>query len=177
MYQLIAAVILLISLLQSAARADEPTAPSLALLAQELEPFIKKHYPQASFAFEENTIHFEFNTRKYLIHSTDMMGGWGDAVEEIGPQAPSRNPRLKLQGGVIGNISIRPGAYGGKASLPHVFHHHYFDRLGMAPYSKSLDCHLLVNLSYANDIPPDFEKQFRSILNHFDKYVHAKDSE
>ena len=176
MYQLIAAVILLISLLQSAARADEPTTPGLALLAQELEPLIKKHYPQASFAFEENTIHFEFNTRKYLIHSTDMMGGWGDAVEEIGPQAPSRNPRLKRQGGVIGNISIRSGAYGGKASLPHVFHHHYFDCLRMAPYSKSLDCHLRVDLSYASDIPPDFEKQFKSILNQFDSYVHGKDS-
>ena len=69
---------------------------------------IEKHYPKAVATAKDTALHFEFNTRKYMIHEPLMTGEWQDAHEETGPQ----------KGGVFGDIAVVRGPYEGQAVVP-----------------------------------------------------------
>lgn len=144
--------------------ADEASKPDLKPLLEEVRKLVEKHYPKAKVTRKGQTIHFEFNTRKFMIHEPLLTGEWQDAHEEPGPQ----------KGGIYGDIELRAGEYGGMAKIPQSFDKRYFTLLLMAPYSKKLDHHLYVHLKYPRDVPKEFLKEFERLVDGFEKHVPAR---
>ena len=146
-------------------QADDEPKPDLGPLQEEIRKLVLKHYPKGKVTLEnDGSIHFEFNTRKYMIHEPLLTGEWQDAHEEIGPQ----------KSGIYGDLEIRPGLYGGQAVVPQAFDKRYFTLLMLAPYSKKLNHHLYVHLKYPSDAPKEFIKEFVELVNGFEKHVAAK---
>ena len=146
------------------AAADDTPKPDIKPLLKNIRVLVEKYYPKAKVTLKDQTIQFEFNTRKYMIHEAFLSGEWQDAFEEIGPQ----------KGGIMGDIELRAGKWGGQASLPQSFDKRYFTVLAMAPYSKKLDHHLLVDLKYPRDVPKEFVKQFVDLVDGFETLGQAK---
>src|SRR5262245_39789092 len=145
-----------------------PSAPSAAVPREDFKPvfdavraLVEKHYPKAVVTAKDSELHFEFNTRKFMIHEALMTGEWQDAREEIGPQ----------KGGVFGDIAVVSGPYEGQALLPQDFDKRYFVVWAAAPYSKKLDRHLLVHLKYSRNAPNDFRKEFAALVEKFETLV------
>lgn len=143
------------------APADDASKPDLKPLKREVQKLVEKYYPKAKVTLKDDTIWFEFNTRKFMIHEPLLTGEWQDAFEEIGPQ----------KGGIVGSIELRAGEYGGMAAVPQSFDKHYFVVLLTAPHSKKLNHHLLVHLKYPRDASKEFLKEFNHLVDGFDKYV------
>jgi hypothetical protein len=137
--------------------ADDSPKPDLKALTAEVRKVVEKHYPAAKVTLQGQTIHFEFNTRKFLIHEALLTGEWQDAHEETGPQ----------KGGIFGDLELREGRYGGMAVVPQSFDKRYFTLLLMAPYSKKMDHHLYVHLKYPQDVPKEFLTDFERLVNGF----------
>ena len=144
--------------------ADDAPKPDLKPLLREVRKLVEKYYPKAEMTLKDQTIHFEFNTRKFMIHEPLLTGEWQDAWEEVGPQ----------KSGIYGDIELRAGQYGGMAGVPQSFDKRYFTLLLLAPYSKTLDHHLYVHLKYPRDVPKKFLKDFDYLVNAFDKHVPAR---
>jgi hypothetical protein len=143
--------------------ADDAPKPDLKPLLEEVRKLVEKHYPKATVTLKDQTIHFEFNTRKFMIHEQLLTGEWQDAHEEPGPQ----------KGGIYGDIELRVGEYGGMAAVPQSFDKRYFTLLLTAPHSKKLDHHLYIHLKYPRDVPKDFLKEFERLVDGFEKHVPA----
>jgi hypothetical protein len=145
--------------ISSSARAED--GPDLKPFAAKLETLVKRHYPQAKFGLKDQTITFEYKTRKFWIHHATLTGEWQDAFEEIGPQ----------KGGIVGELELRQGPYGGMAAVPQSFDVRYFTTLLTAPYSKKLDHHLYIHLKYPRDVSKEFAAEFDKLVNAFDEHV------
>ena len=143
--------------------ADAAPKPDLKPLLKEVRKVVEKHYPKATVTLKDQTIHFEFNTRKFMIHEPTLTGEWQDAREEPGPQ----------KGGIYADIELRAGEYMGMAALPQSFDKRYFTVLVTAPHSKKLDHHLYIHLKYPRDVPKDFLKEFERLVDGFEKHVPA----
>ena len=141
--------------------AGEAPGPELKPFLEEIRKLVVKHYPKGEVTLKDETIHFEFNTRKYMIHEPLLTGEWQDAHEELGPQ----------KGGIYGDIELRPGEYGGMAAVPQSFDKRYFTLFLMAPYSKKLDYHLYIHLKYPRDATKEFLKEFGQLAEGFEKHV------
>src|SRR5262245_59266843 len=115
--------------LAGGATPQEPPKPDLKPLLEPVRKVVHKYYPKAQVTLKDDTIHFEFNTRKFMIHDPTLTGEWQDAYEEPGPQ----------KGGIYGDIEFRPGEYGGMAAVPQTFNKHYFNLFMTAPHSKKID--------------------------------------
>jgi hypothetical protein len=148
---------------QGRASADGATKPDLKPLFEEVRKLVEKHYPKAKVTLTDQTISFEFNTRKYMIHEALLSGEWQDAFEEVGPQ----------KGGIYGTVELRDGRYGGQAGLPWSYDKRYFTRLALAPYSEKLDRHLLTSLKYPREVPKGFVEEFVQLMDGFDKHLQA----
>ena len=128
-------------------------------LLAEVRNLVEKHYPKAKVTLKDDTIHFEFHTRKFMIHGLNRVGNeWQDASEESGPQP----------GGISGDIELRQGKYGGPLVLPNTFDTRYFTILMSAPYSKKLDCHLYIQLKYPQGVSKEFLKDFGQLMVAFE---------
>ena len=145
------------------AAADDAPRPDLKPLLEEVRKVVQKHYPKAEVTLKDETIHFEFNTRKFTIHEALLTGEWQDAHEEVGPQ----------KGGIHGDLELRAGPYGGMAVVPQSFDKRYFTVLLLAPYSRAIDHHLYIHLKYPRDVPKGFVKDFEGLAEGFDKHVRA----
>jgi len=143
--------------------ADAPK-PDLQPLLENVRKLVENHYPMAKVTLKDQTIHFEFNTRKYMIHEPLLTGEWQDAHVELGPQ----------KSGIFGDIEICAGEYGGQAIAPQAFDKRYFTTLLLAPYSKKLDHHLYIHLKYPRDVSKEFLKEFEHLVNGFEKYIPAR---
>lgn len=143
--------------LRSAQAAD--SKPDLTSLSKKVEELVVKHFPKAKYSWtrDGSTIHFEHNTRVFMIHEPDKFGEWQDAREERGPQ----------KGGILCAIELRKGEYKGAAAVPQEFDKRYFTLYLAAPYSKKLDHHLYINLKYPKDVSKDFLKEFKQLMNEF----------
>ena len=133
--------------------------PDLGPFLAEVRRLVERHYPKATVRRDGSVIHFEFNTRKFLIHEPLLTGEWQDAHEEVGPQ----------KGGIYADLSLNPGKYQGMADVPQSFDKRYFTLRVMAPYSGRLDRHLSVHLKYPRDVPPGFLPEFQRLVNEFDE--------
>jgi hypothetical protein len=158
-------VLLLGCLLAGAGRtaADDSPKPDLKPLLEEVRKLVEKHYPKATVTLKDQTIQFEFNTRKFMIHEPTLTGEWQDAREEAGPK----------KGGIYGRIEFRPGEYMEMVAVPQTYDKHYFLVLLTAQSSKKLDHHLFVYLSYPRDASKEFLKEFEGLVYGFEKHVQA----
>jgi len=143
------------------AAADDAPKPDLKPLLAEVRTLVGKHYPKATVTLRDQTLHFECNTRKFLIHEPLRTGEWQDAHEQTGPQ----------KGGIYGDIALRAGRYEGAAVVPQSFDKRYFTLLVMAPYSRKRDHHLYVHLKYPRDVPEAFLPEFERLMTGFEKHI------
>jgi hypothetical protein len=129
--------------------AEDAPKPDLKPLLAKVSQLVQKHYPEAKVTLKDQTIHFDFSTRRFMIHELSRSRDrWQDAYEEPGPQP----------GGIYGDIELRQGKYSGGAEVPQLFDKRYFTLLLMAPYSKKLDQHLYIQLKYPAGVPKGFLK-------------------
>jgi hypothetical protein len=143
-------------------RADDGPKTDLNPLLAEVRKLVEKHYPKAKVTLKDQTIHFEFNIRKFMIHALNRIGdAWQDAHEEQGPQP----------GGIYGDIELRQGKYGGAAGVPQDFNERYFTLYLSAPYSKKLDRHLYIHLKYPGNVPKEFLRDFKRLTDEFEAHV------
>jgi hypothetical protein len=166
------ALLLLVPLAIAATAATEPRpeepppeAPAprydLRTLHAELGRVVQRHYPGCTSHVLDGKIYFERDTRVFLVHHPLKTGEWQDPMEERGP---------KLNG-IIVEVAIAPGPYGGAAMVPQSFDHHYFTRFVTAPYSEKLDAHLHVTVKHGARAPQDFLKELTATLDRFDEHV------
>jgi len=136
--------------------------PRLKNIYSEVRSLIRRHYPEATSHFLGAKIHFESNTRVFLIHVPLKTGEWQDPLEERGPK----------KGGILGEIELRNGKYGGAAVVPQTFDRRYYEVMLMAPYSEAHDCHLYVHLYVPRlDRNSEFIKLFSELVNDFEKKI------
>ena len=121
---------------------------------------LSKHYPQGAISTAEERWRFDANTRLFMIHEPLKTGEWQDAREQRGPK----------RGGIYCEIVSESGPYLGAAVVPQTFDKRYFTVLLLAPYSKRLDRHLHVLLSYPGDATKDFLREFTEAVNRFEGY-------
>lgn len=134
---------------------DQPSrVPPLERFYSDLEQLFARHYPAATSQRLEDGIHFEYDTRVFLVHESLKTGEWQEAFEMRGPN----------RGGILCDITLRKGPYQGAADVPQTFDKHYFTLLLMAPDSPEHDAHLHVRLGYPANVSADF-------LGHFTKLV------
>src|SRR5262245_55446038 len=76
--------------------ADESPKPDLKPFAEEVRKLVEKHYPKGKVTLKDQTIHFEFNIRKFMIHEPLLTGEWQDAHEELGPQKGGIHADIEL---------------------------------------------------------------------------------
>jgi hypothetical protein len=160
-------VLALSSLLSGAGRtgAEDAPKPDLKPLEAEVRKLIEKHFPKAKVTLKDQTIHFEFNTRKFMIHElTRIEDQWQDAREQPGPQP----------GGIYGDITRAQGEHKGPAFLPWVWNKRYFTLYWAAPYSEKLDRHLSIHLKYPSNVPKEFLNDFKRLTDEFEAHVAIK---
>jgi hypothetical protein len=145
-------------------RSDDTPKPDLRRFLGEVRKLVEKHYPNGKATLNDQTVHFEFNTRKFMIHEPRLTGEWQDAREEVGPQ----------KGGIYGDITLCAGEYAGMAVVPQSFDKRYFTLLLLAPYSKQNNQHLYVQLKYPRDVSKEFLEEFERLVNGFERHVPAK---
>jgi hypothetical protein len=138
---------------------EESTAQEQALqqVYSELDALFRRYYPNVTSEALNDAIHFEYNTRVFLIHEPLKTGEWQDARGVRGPN----------RGGILCDVELRKGRYAGAAAVPQTFDKHYFNLLVAAPYSVSRDTHLYVHLYYPADARTDFLAQFSTIVEGF----------
>ena len=158
-------LILLLVAAEARAANDEPLQnPALQSFYFQLQKAFHRHYPQATSHLLKNKIHFEHDTRVFLVHELLKTGEWHDPVETRGPKP----------GGILCDITFMNGPYLSalKATeIPQTLDKRYFKVLVMAPYSAKLDTHLEVHLSYPGNVSGDFVKEFTELVKEFQKYV------
>lgn len=137
------------------ASAQQSEMKTAEQLAPELKRIVLKHYPKAVFEVKENTLHFEFNTRKFMIHEALLTGEWQDAFEEIGPQ----------KSGIFGTVTVQSGPYQGMAAIPQTFDKRYFKLIMNAPYNKLRNQHMMVHLKVPNDVKKEFLQDFNDWMD------------
>gem|GEM_PF-1484488 len=146
------------------ARAADDAAlqnPALKRFYSELKTLFRKQYPQATSHLLKDNIHFESDTRVFIVHESTMTGDWQDPWETRGPKS----------GGILCDIRFQKGKYQGQAVTPQTFNKRYFKTLLLASYSEKRDAHIVVQLSYPRNVNEDFLRQFTELVNEFGKYV------
>jgi hypothetical protein len=150
--------------LAASLKADDESAlqnPGLKRLYSELRTLFQQHYPKATSHLLKDKIHFEHDTRAFIVHEPTKTGEWQDPWETRGPK----------RGGILCDIELRKGKYEGAAMVPQTFDKRYFKALLMAPYSSRREVHLYIHLSYPADAKADFLKQFTDVVNDFGSYL------
>lgn len=143
------------------ADADSLQNPALKRFYSELQTVFRRHYPNVTSHLLKDKIHFEQDTRVFIMHESLMTGEWQDPFEERGPKP----------GGILCEIRLEKGRYEGQAVVPQTFDKRYFKVLLMAPYSPKHDTHLWVNISYPQRVSADFLKEFAEMVDHYEKYM------
>ena len=133
-------------------------APQFKKFYQDIRSLVLHYYPDASADLLENKIHFEYNTRLYVVHLPHMSGEWQDPTEERGPR----------DGGTLGEIELRSGEWQGQAVAPQTFDRKYYSILLMAPYFEKCDCHLYTRLFIPSLRPnAEFINEIEALINNY----------
>jgi hypothetical protein len=164
--------VLLVLACAPAVPAEDAESPASASATFDAERFyrdvrhlVRRHYPDATAHRLGDKIHFESNTRIFIVHEPLKTGEWQDPWEERGPK----------KGGVYCDVVYRPGRYSGAAAVPQTFDKRYFSLLVLAPYSERFDAHLYVHLKMpAHSEPPaEFREKLTAMLDGFEAYARA----
>jgi ribosomal protein L7/L12 len=157
----------LIALTAGLARAQDGSpkvAPDLNGFHVAVREVVLRHYPHATTHVVGDTIHFEHDTRIFLVHHQSKTGEWEEARPERGPKA----------GGVHCDIHLGPGQNpSARAPGPHDMHY-YVEHL-YAPYSAKHDHHLRVVLRLPargrEPAPTAFIAELEKVMARFDELV------
>jgi hypothetical protein len=150
-----------LSLSATGAENDAIQNPVLKRFYSELRTLFQRHYPQSTSHFLKDKIHFEHDTRIFIVHEANKTGEWQDPWEERGPKP----------GGILCDLVLQKGRYEGAAVLPQTFDKRYFKVLVMALYSPKHDAHIYVHLRYPRNVSEEFLGKFSALVNDFTKYV------
>ncbi len=82
--------------------------PQLRQFYRDVRMVVLRHYPKASTNQLDGKFHAEHDTRIFMIHHPTLLGDWQDAREERGPK----------RGGMMCQVQVQDGPYGGMAGLP-----------------------------------------------------------
>ena len=153
------------ALLAASASVGSPEPASSAYdinqLYREIRQIVRRSYPAATSHKLDDKIHFEHDTRIFVVHEPLKTGEWQDPWEVRGPK----------KNGICGDIEIRAGHWQGAAVVPQSFDKRYFTELLMAPYSERLDAHLVVRIKYPRQLPNGFLKELTDLLNQFEQHA------
>jgi hypothetical protein len=156
--------VLLPALIATPARAADSDAlqdPALKRLYAEFQLLFRKYYPNVTSHLLTNTMHFEHDTRAFIVHEPLRTGEWQDPRE-------TRGPKL---GGILCDIALQKGPYQGAAMVPQTFDKRYFRLLIMAPYSRKHDAHLYVHLAYPGNVSGEFLRDFTGLVTDFERHL------
>lgn len=163
-YLVLGILALLLGFDETSAKANDDAPlpnPALKPLYGGLESLFRKHYPKATSHLLKDTIHFEYDTRIFIVHEATLTGEWQSPMETRGPKP----------GGILCDIRLEKGEYQGQAVVPQVFDKRYFKIQMLAPYSKTKGVHLIVQLYFPRDVKEDFLKQFTDLVNDFENHL------
>jgi len=135
--------------------------PALKSLYPALKKLFGEHYPEVTSHVLRDTIHFEHNTRLFVVHHALKTGEWQDPTTQRGPK----------RGGILCSLALDEGNYVGSAVVPQKFSMRYFTTWLLAPYSEKHDRHLYVHLHYPGDVDPEFLKRFQKLVNDFGQFL------
>ncbi len=135
--------------------------PDTTRLYAALTKTFKSHYPEIVTSLHGHRIHFEYHTRKFMVHRALKTGEWQEAAETVGPN----------RGGIIADVELLPGAYMGAAVVPQTFDEHYFNVFLAAPQCRKRNCYLLARLSYPERINMEFFQEYSRLVNDFEKLI------
>jgi hypothetical protein len=142
-------------------KADDAENPAFGRVYVEFRTVFLRHYPKATCHLVKQNMHFEHNTRTFIVHEPLKTGEWQDPWETRGPQP----------GGILCEIVLQAGRYQGAAVVPQTFDKRYFKVLLLAPYSAKHDRHLSIQLSYPANVNSEFLKEFTDLANDFPQYL------
>jgi hypothetical protein len=132
---------------------------------RELQAVFRRFYPQVTSHHLGSEMHFEFNTRVFLIHLPAKTGHWQDPSAIRGP----------MQGGIHCDITIGRGRWSGAAAVPQNFDRFYFTSRLAAPHDPERDLFLTVHLDTPADVSPEFIAAFTERINSFGRYLQSSE--
>ncbi len=154
---LLIGAVLMISSSPNAQSSSEAAPPAVAETYARVEKLLLAHYPNAAVKRENGNLQISYKTRKFMVHNRLKTGEWQEAVEQIGPD----------RSGISCSISAAPGPFMGAAVVPQTFDYRYYQSLMLAPYSKSLNYHLVAHLNYPDDVKPVVLREFNDTVAKF----------
>lgn len=141
--------------------------PELERLHAAVSELVTRHYPDATSHVFRNRIHFEHNTRIYVIP--------GLVKTPIGEEPPLVEERGPLPQGVHCDIRWYAGP-AATARAEGTLDRRAFRELFLAP-SSGMDSHLLVVLripASGERVPDRFLMEFEALVRGFDRYLGAE---
>lgn len=138
---------------RNADQAGGPAAdPNWSKLEGAVEKLVIEFYPKAKIKKTKDHMHVEYKSRPYDVPSTHK--------QDIGPE----------WSGIVFDMELKQGPYVGVDAVPKKFNEYSYYVVELyAPYSKKFDRHLLTRISYPFDVPPDFLKRFKNLVDEFDQ--------
>ncbi|MBX3073786.1 hypothetical protein KF913_07660 [Candidatus Obscuribacterales bacterium] len=119
-----------------------------------VEKLIREYYPKAKIKPGADKIYVEYKAKPYILPSTNK--------QEQGPD----------WGGVVIDMQLQKGPYAGVHQVPKKFNEYSFYSVELyAPYSQKYDCHLLTRICYPFDVPQEFLKRFKKVVEDFEQYL------
>lgn len=139
--------IIVVALLILFFTANPPTqASELKKGLDQLTELFKEYYPRARIERGADSLEVSYKCKKSISVYTQK--------EELMPEP----------GGLHCRISLHPGGYEGEERLNAEVNQFYYEKLTLAPYSKSADKHLLARLDFSANTPTDFKNRYKSII-------------
>lgn len=119
-----------------------------------VEKLIREYYPKAKIKPGTDKIYVEYKAKPCILPSTNK--------QEQGPD----------WGGVVIDMQLQKGPYAGVHQVPKKFNEYsYYSVELYAPYSQKYDCHLLTRICYPFDVPQEFLKRFKKVVEDFEQYL------
>ncbi len=119
-----------------------------------VEKLIREYYPKAKIKPGKEKLYVEYKAKPYILPSTNK--------QEQGPD----------WGGIVIDMELQKGPYAGVHQVPKKFNEYSFYSVELyAPYSQKYDCHLLTRICYPFDVPQEFLKRFKKVVEEFEQYL------
>lgn len=139
---------------ESEPKTVDETPANWASLSSVVEKLVKEYFPKAKFKNGPEQMHVAYKAKPFILPSTNK--------EEQGPD----------WGGIVFDMELKKGTYAGVHQVPKKFNEYSFYSVELfAPYSQKVDRHLLTRICYPFDVPPEFLKRFKKVVEDFDQYL------
>lgn len=139
---------------QDASSEAGSVTPHWSELSSTVEKLVREYFPKAKLKPGMEQMHVEYKAKPFILPSTNK--------EEQGPD----------WGGIVFDMELKKGPYAGVHQVPKKFNEYSFYSVELfAPYSKKFDSHLLTRICYPFDVPPEFLKRFKKVVEDFEQYL------